>query len=162
VDGRVEVRNDIELAPGEPDWWAPMDVGAWHGRTVVLQVDKLPEDSRALTSIEPADTLRGAEDLYREPLRAQFHFSPRRGWNNDPNGLVFFGGEYHLFFQHNPYGWGWGNMHWGHAVSRDLVHWQELGDALAPTRSAPCSAAAPWSTAPTPAASASPAGPLRS
>jgi fructan beta-fructosidase len=132
VDGRVEVRNDIELAPGEPDWWAPMDVGAWHGRTVVLQVDKLPEDSRALTSIEPADTLRGAEDLYREPLRAQFHFSPRRGWNNDPNGLVFFGGEYHLFFQHNPYGWGWGNMHWGHAVSRDLVHWQELGDALAP------------------------------
>jgi sucrose-6-phosphate hydrolase SacC (GH32 family) len=132
VDGRVAVKNDIELAPAEPDWWAPMDVSAWRGQTVTLQVDKLPEDSTALSAIEPGDTITGAENLYREPLRGQFHFSPRRGWNNDPNGLVLFHGEYHLFFQHNPYGWPWGNMHWGHAVSRDLVHWRELSDALAP------------------------------
>ena len=132
VDGRVEVRNDIELANAAPDWWAFMDVSAWRGKTVTLQVDKLPEDSTALSAIEQSDAIKGAEDLYREPLRGQFHFSSRRGWNNDPNGLVFYHGEYHLFYQHNPYGWGWGNMHWGHAVSRDLVHWQELGDALAP------------------------------
>lgn len=132
VEGAVVVRNDIELADAEPDWWAPMDVGAWRGRNLTLQVDRLPEDSRALMAIEAAEVIRGAETLYREPLRGQFHFSPRRGWNNDPNGLVFFNGEYHLFFQHNPYGWAWGNMHWGHAVSRDLVHWTELGEALAP------------------------------
>jgi hypothetical protein len=132
VDGQPVVRNDIELAPAAPDWWAPMDVGAWSGRKLALQVDQLPDDSTALSSIEQGDTLKGAEDLYREPLRGQFHFSPRRGWNNDPNGLVFFNGEYHLFFQHNPYGWGWGNMHWGHAVSRDLAHWEELGDKLLP------------------------------
>lgn len=132
VDGRVTVRNDIELADGPAEWWAPMDVGAWYGKALTLEVDRLPGDSTALSSIEPGDAIKGAEDLYREPLRGQFHFSPRRGWNNDPNGLVFYNGEYHLFFQHNPYGWSWGNMHWGHAVSRDLVHWEELGDKLLP------------------------------
>ena len=132
VNGEVVVRNDIELANAAPDWWAPMDVSAWRGKTLTLQVDRLPEDSSALTSIEQSDSIKGSDDLYRERLRGQFHFSPKRGWNNDPNGLVFYNGEYHLFFQHNPYGWAWGNMHWGHAVSRDLVHWQELGDKLLP------------------------------
>ena len=137
VDGKSVVRNDIELASGDTDWWAPMDVSAWSGQTVTLRVDKLPDDSTALSSIEQGDAIKGAENLYREPLRGQFHFSPRRGWNNDPNGMVFFNGEYHLFFQHNPYGWGWGNMHWGHAVSRDMVHWEELGDKLAPDEMGP-------------------------
>lgn len=137
VDGVEVVRNDVELAVGEPDWWAPMDVGAWRGKTVVLQVDQLPEDARVLERIEASDEIRDAGNLYAERLRGQFHFSPRRGWNNDPNGMVSFRGEYHLFFQHNPYGWGWGNMHWGHAVSRDLVRWEELGDVLMPDRFGP-------------------------
>lgn len=147
VDGQVVVRNDIELASGDPDWWAPMDVGAWRGKTVVLQVKKLPEESRALSLVEASDRIRGAGDLYHEPLRNQFHFSPKRGWNNDPNGLFYHQGEYHLFFQHNPYGWSWGNMHWGHAVSRDLVHWEELGDVLLPDPLGPMfsgSAAVDW------------------
>ena len=137
VNGRVEVKNDIQLADGQPDWWAFMDIGAWRGRTVTLQMDKLPDESTALNWIEQSDSIKGAENLYREPLRGQFHFSSRRGWNNDPNGLVFFNGEYHLFYQHNPYGWSHGNMHWGHAISRDLVHWQELGDVLAPDELGP-------------------------
>ncbi|MEK0449321.1 MAG: hypothetical protein RL088_1589 [Verrucomicrobiota bacterium] len=132
VDGKVAVKNDIELADAAADWWAPMDVSAWRGKSLTLRVDKLHEDSTALKSVEQSDALRDAANLYAEPLRGQFHFSPKRGWNNDPNGCVFFNGEYHLFFQHNPYGWGWGNMHWGHAVSRDLVHWEELGDKLLP------------------------------
>lgn len=132
VDGQPVVKNDIELADAAPDWWAPMEVSAWQGRSLTLRVDRLHEDSEGLRSIEQSDTLKDAENLYREPLRGQFHFSPKRGWNNDPNGCVFYNGEYHLFFQHNPYGWGWGNMHWGHAVSKDLVHWEELGDKLLP------------------------------
>ena len=132
VGDHVIVRNDVGLAPGTPDWWAVMDVGPWQGQTLHVKVDRLPEDSGALDAIRPSETLPDAATLYREPLRGQLHFSPQRGWNNDPNGMVFYNGEYHLFFQHNPYGWGWGNMHWGHAVSRDLVRWTELGDVLMP------------------------------
>jgi sucrose-6-phosphate hydrolase SacC (GH32 family) len=137
VDSQPTVRNDIELADGQPDWWAPMDISAWRGKQLALRVDKLREDSTALSAIEQSDTLKDASNLYREPLRGQFHFSARRGWNNDPNGLVFYNGEFHLFFQHNPYGWAWGNMHWGHAVSNDLVHWTDLGDKLLPDKMGP-------------------------
>ncbi|MCW1926504.1 glycoside hydrolase family 32 protein [Luteolibacter arcticus] len=132
VDGKPVVRNDIELADGAADWWAPMDVSEWKGKKLTLRVDKLHEDSKALVAIDPANEIKNSDNLYEEPLRGQFHFSPKRGWNNDPNGMVFYNGEYHLFFQHNPYGWGWGNMHWGHAVSKDLVHWEELSPKLLP------------------------------
>ncbi len=132
VDGQPPRNFEIELADADPDWWAFMDIAPFRGKTATLKVNRLPEDSAGLKSIDQSDEIKNSDTLYREKLRPQFHFSPRRGWNNDPNGLVFYKGEYHLFFQHNPYGWNWGNMHWGHAVSPDLIHWKELPVALYP------------------------------
>lgn len=69
---------------------------------------------------------------YSEKYRPQFHFSPQNNWMNDPNGMVYYQGEYHLFYQYHPESSVWGPMHWGHAVSKDLVHWEELPIALYP------------------------------
>lgn len=72
------------------------------------------------------------DDLYQEQRRGQIHFSPPQQWMNDPNGMVYYNGEYHLFYQYNPYGNTWGPMHWGHAISEDLVHWEHMPIALFP------------------------------
>lgn len=131
VAGRTVRDFNIELADDAPDWWAFMDLTPFKGKAITLAVQELPEGSKALESIRQSDRIVGHETLYREALRPQFRFSTRRGWLNDPH-VIFYQGEYHLFYQHNPYGWSWGNGHWGHAVSTDLVHWKELTIALYP------------------------------
>lgn len=73
-----------------------------------------------------------AQAIYHEPYRPQIHFSPIANWMNDPNGLIYFGGVYHLFFQYYPNKAVWGPMHWGHAISNDLLHWKQQPIALYP------------------------------
>lgn len=70
--------------------------------------------------------------LYQERFRPQYHFTAPKGWINDPNGLIFYRGEYHLFYQYNPHDICWGDPYWGHAVSKDMIHWENLPVALEP------------------------------
>lgn len=120
---------DLPADPAATSWWGWLDMSGHRGGTAELEVEA-SDEVRAM--IRCADALPDHSGVYAEALRPQFHFSQMRGWNNDPNGMVYADGEYHLFWQSNPAGWGWCNMYWGHAVSRDLVHWTELPHALRP------------------------------
>lgn len=129
VDGKKERSFDIRLAPDQTDYWVFCDVSSLKNKTIKISYTG---DQKGLSRIYQADEIAGKDSLYKETFRPQIHFTPRRGWHNDPNGMIWYEGEYHLFYQHNPYEREWGNMHWGHAVSKDLIHWEELPEALYP------------------------------
>ena len=122
-------RAVIRIAEGKPDYWVFRDLSGLQGKMLTIRFSR---NVAGVQQIFQGDQFIGQDSLYREAGRPQLHFSSRRGWNNDPNGLVWKDGQYHLFYQHNPYERNWENMHWGHAVSSDLLHWEELPNALYP------------------------------
>ncbi len=131
--GKVLRAFDIELCPATetPSFWAFCDLGAKPAGAVRI-VTRLEREDEALAKIIATDEGPARTDWFQEAGRPLMHFTAPRGWLNDPNGLVFDGKNFHLFYQHNPYGWNWGNMHWGHAQSRDLIRWEDKPEALFP------------------------------
>ncbi len=130
INGKEEQRFVIRLS-ANPEYWVFSDMSAYKGKTLKISFEG---DATALSKIYQDDQINGQDSLYKEKKRPQYHFSTRRGWINDPNGMVFYEGEYHLYYQHNPFEREWENMSWGHAVSKDLVHWEELPVALHPDK----------------------------
>ena len=139
--GRTVASNTVCLAPGDPDFWVPVDLSAWKGMDLTLRIEELadtatPPAADLLEAVRIGDRMVGCDDLYREPGRPLLHYAPRRGASSDANGLVWLDGEWHLHYQHVPCNVTPGNTNcnwgWGHAVSRDLVHWEELPDTLWP------------------------------
>jgi len=129
VDGIQKREFPVQLAEQSPDYWIFIDVSEFQGKTVTFSG---PAPQVALDRIYQADEIEGARSLYKERNRPQFHFTVKRGWSNDVNGPIFYKGQYHLFWQAFPFGvqWDTGFMYWGHAVSKDLIHWQEMAPAL--------------------------------
>ena len=127
---------DVRLAVNRVDYFVPLDLSAYAGKNILLKFKLGSNDPiRGKLSAVCCKEMKLSDTFdtgNREKFRPTYHFSPLYGWMNDPNGMVYKDGEYHLFYQYNPYGSKWGNMSWGHAISQDLVNWKHLPVAIAP------------------------------
>ncbi len=117
---------DIRLAVNKTDYCVPFALG--NGKEATVKIANLPKNALALSTMRLSNDWDTTNTDFYRPV---YHHTPLWGWMNDPNGMVYKDGEYHLYYQYNPYGSKWGNMHWGHSISKDLIHWDHTDQAIA-------------------------------
>ena len=123
------VLMNVRLAREKVDYYVPYDISAYVGQDISIDIQGMPSSSLCWKEIKLSDTFDSSN---RETYRPVYHHTPVYGWMNDPNGMFYKDGVYHLYFQYNPYGSMWGNMTWGHSTSTDLTHWTYEGTAIVP------------------------------
>lgn len=126
---QLEQNINVRLAREKVDYYVPLDLSAYQGKTISIDVTGMPSSSLCWKEIKLSDTFDSSN---RETYRPVYHHTPMYGWMNDPNGMFYKDGVYHLYFQYNPYGSMWANMTWGHSTSTDLTHWTYEGTAIVP------------------------------
>lgn len=120
---------NVRLARERVDSYVPFALSAYKGQHISIEIQGVPETALCWKELK----LSGSFDMAnKESFRPLYHHTPAYGWMNDPNGMFYKDGVYHLYFQYNPYGSVWGNMHWGHSTSTDLMHWKFEGCAIVP------------------------------
>lgn len=124
-----EVAINVRLARERVDYYVPLDLSEYQGQNISVDIQGVPESSLCWEKLTLSDTF---DTSNREMFRPVYHHTPVYGWMNDPNGMFYKDGVYHLYFQYNPYGSTWGNMTWGHSTSTDLVNWTFEGNAIKP------------------------------
>lgn len=137
VDGNVAGTIYVRLAKSKTDYMVPFDLIPYKGHEVMLDV-VIPQSRGSVREAKDDACWRGivGADTFdtdnREKYRPAFHHTPLYGWMNDPNGMFYKDGRWHLYYQYNPYGSKWQNMTWGHSVSSDFVNWEHLPEAIRP------------------------------
>lgn len=128
-EGQLAQSMNIRLARERVDSYVPLDLSAYVNQKVSIDIAGMPSSSLCWKELKMSDSF---DMTNKEMFRPVYHHTPVYGWMNDPNGMFYKDGVYHLYFQYNPYGSVWGNMHWGHSTSTDLMHWNFEGCAIVP------------------------------
>ncbi len=120
---------NVRLARERVDSYVPFELSAYKGQHISIDIQGVPANALCWKELKMSDSF---DMTNKEMFRPVYHHTPVYGWMNDPNGMFYKDGVYHLYFQYNPYGSVWGNMHWGHSTSTDLMHWKFEGCAIVP------------------------------
>ena len=120
---------NVRLARERVDSYVPFELSAYKGQHISIDIQGVPANALCWKELKMSDSF---DMTNKEMFRPVYHHTPVYGWMNDPNGMFYKDGVYHLYFQYNPYGSVWGNMHWGHSTSTDLMHWNFEGCAIVP------------------------------